>query len=326
MNAQPKTPSLTVVIPVYNAETTIGRLVDTLLAAPPATDTDIVLVNDGSRDGSHRACRDCCDRHPGRVTYLRLARNFGEHNAVMAGLRQAGGDYVVVMDDDFQNPPSEAARLLEAAVTGGYDVVYAAFREKRHGWLRNWGSAFNDKVATRLLGKPSQLYLSSFKCVSRFLVDQITGYTGPSPYVDGLILRATDNIGQVEVEHRDRAAGRSGYTLWKLMRLWLTMFVNFSVAPLRFSAVLGLAIGGFGLAMALWSLLEKLFGVAVPTGWTTLYVTVVIFSGIQLVMLGLLGEYVGRGLLEANKAPQFVVRETHGGDGRPGRRGQEDGQ
>lgn len=306
------TPTLTVVIPVYNGEATIGRLVDTLLAAPPLPETDVVLVNDGSRDGSHRECLACCDRHPGRATYLRLAKNFGEHSAVMAGLCQSAGDYVVVIDDDFQNPPAEAARLVDAAVAGGYDVVYGAFREKRHGLFRNWGSAFNDRVATWLLGKPPHLYLSSFKCLSRFLVDRITDYAGPSPYVDGLILRVTDNIAQVEVAHCERQTGQSGYTLWKLIRLWLTMFVNFSVAPLRLSAVLGLGVSGFGLLMAVWSLLEVLFGVAVPTGWPTLYVTVIIFAGIQLVMLGLLGEYVGRGLLEANRSPQFVVREVHG--------------
>ena len=319
MNPAQQSPSLTIVIPVYNAEASIGRLVDALLAEPPAPATDIILVNDGSRDGSHRECRACCDRHPGRVTYLRLARNFGEHNAVMAGLCQAGGDYVVIMDDDFQNPPDEVARLVERAVAGGFDVVYAAFREKRHGPFRNWGSAFNDRVATWLLGKPPHLYLSSFKCLSRFLVDRVTAYAGPSPYVDGLILRVTDNIGKVVVEHCDRVCGRSGYTLWKLVRLWLTMFVNFSVAPLRFSAILGLAVSGFGLLLAAWGFLEKLFGVDVPSGWPTLYVTVVIFAGIQLVMLGLLGEYVGRSLLEANRAPQFVVREIHGGDGRPDR-------
>jgi len=312
-------PSLTVVIPVYNAEATIGRLVAALLAAPPVPETDIVLVNDGSRERSDRVCRDCCGQFPGRVTYLRLARNFGEHSAVMAGLCQSGGDYVVIMDDDFQNPPAEVARLVDAAVAGGFDVVYSVFREKRHGGLRNCGSAFNDKVATWLLDKPPHLYLSSFKCLSRFLVERITAYAGPSPYVDGLVLRVTDNIGQVEVEHRDRACGRSGYTLWKLVRLWLAMFVNFSVAPLRLSAFLGLGVSGLGLLMALWSLLEKLFGVDLPLGWTTLYVTVIIFAGIQLAMLGLLGEYVGRSLLEANRAPQFVVREVHGGDGRPDR-------
>lgn len=312
-------PTLTVVIPVYNAEATIGRLADTLLAQPPLPETDVVLVNDGSRDGSHRECLACCHRHPGRVTYLRLAKNFGEHSAVMAGLCQSTGDYVVVMDDDFQNPPAEAARLVEAAVAGGYDVVYGAFREKCHDAFRNWGSAFNDKVATWLLGKPPHIYLSSFKCLSRFVVGRITDYAGPSPYVDGLILRVTDNIAQVPVTHCQRQTGRSGYTLWKLVRLWLTMFVNFSVAPLRLSAVLGLGVSAFGLLMAAWSLLEKLFGVDVPTGWTTLYVTVVIFAGIQLVMLGLLGEYVGRGLLEANRAPQFVVREVHGGGRTPER-------
>lgn len=311
--------TLTVVVPVYNAEATIARLVDALLASPPLPQTDVVLVNDGSRDGSHRECLACCTRHPGRVTYLKLARNFGEHSAVMAGLCQSTGAYVVVMDDDFQNPPAEVARLVETAVAGGYDVVYGAFREKCHDTLRNLGSAFHDKVATWLLDKPSHLYLSSFKCISRFVVDRITAYAGPSPYVDGLIFRVTDNIAQVTVEHCQRQAGRSGYTLWKLIRLWLTMFVNFSVAPLRLSAVLGLAVSAFGLIMAAWSLLEKLFGVDVPTGWTTLYVTVVIFAGIQLVMLGLLGEYVGRGLLEANRAPQFVVREVHGGGEASGR-------
>lgn len=319
MSQVASSPTLTIVIPVYNAEHSIGRLVDALVNEPPLPETDVVLVNDGSRDGSHRECLACCDRHPGRVTYLRLARNFGEHGAVMAGLCQAGGDYVVVMDDDFQNPPHEAARLVEAAVAGGFDVVYGAFREKCHDAVRNWGSAFNDRVATWLLGKPRHLYLSSFKCLSRFLVERIIAYAGPSPYVDGLILRVTDNIAQIEVEHCPRRAGRSGYTLWKLIRLWLTMFVNFSVAPLRLSAVLGLGVSAFGLLMAVWSLLEKLLGVDVPTGWTTLYVTVVIFAGIQLVMLGLLGEYVGRGLLEANRAPQFVVREVHGGGLPPAR-------
>jgi undecaprenyl-phosphate 4-deoxy-4-formamido-L-arabinose transferase len=319
MSAAITSPTLTVVVPVYNAEATIGRLVDALLASPPLPETDVVLVNDGSRDGSHRECLACCQRHPGRVTYLRLAKNFGEHSAVMAGLCQSSGEYVVVMDDDFQNPPAEAARLVEAAVAGGYDVVYGSFREKCHDTFRNWGSAFNDRVATWLLGKPPHLYLSSFKCLSRFLVDRITDYAGPSPYVDGLILRVTDNIAQVPVTHCQRQAGRSGYTLWKLVRLWLTMFVNFSVAPLRLSAVLGLGVSAFGLLMAVWSLLEKLFGVNVPTGWTTLYVTVVLFAGIQLVMLGLLGEYVGRGLLEANRSPQFVVREVHGGADAPDR-------
>lgn len=311
MNVSP--PSLTVVVPVYNAEATIARLVETLLAAPPLPRTDVVLVNDGSRDGSHAVCLALAERFPGRVTYLRLARNFGEHNAVMAGFNHAGGDYVVTMDDDFQNPPAEVARLVNTAVTGGYDVVYGAFREKCHDRFRNWGSRFNDRVATCLLGKPPRLYLSSFRCLSRFVIGEITRYAGPGPYVDGLILRVTDNITQVEVEHRNRECGQSGYTLWKLIRLWLTMFVNFSIAPLRFSALLGLGISGFGLLMGMWSFLEKLLSPSVPTGWPMLYITVVIFSGIQLVMLGLLGEYVGRTLLEINRAPQFVVREIHGG-------------
>ncbi|MEA5090481.1 glycosyltransferase family 2 protein [Solidesulfovibrio sp.] len=305
-------PEISIVIPVYNAEATIARLVGTLLAEPAARRLQVVLVNDGSRDGSHQVCLDLCRDHPDTVTYLNLAKNFGEHNAVMAGLNHARGDYAVIMDDDFQNPPEEVGRLVAAARDGGFDVVYTSFPEKRHDWHRNIGSAFNDRVATWLLGKPRDLYLSSFKCLSRFLVETVTAYKGPAPYVDGLILRATRNIGVIEVEHRERAAGQSGYTLRKLIRLWLTMFVNFSVMPLRLSAILGLCISGFGLLMGVWSFLEKIFSNALPKGWPMLYITMVIFSGIQLVMLGVLGEYVGRVLLEINRTPQFVVRETHG--------------
>lgn len=305
-------PEISIVIPVYNAEATIGRLVRTLLTEFTVHRLQVVLVNDGSRDDSHHVCLDLCRDHPQTVTYLKLAKNFGEHNAVMAGLHHASGDYVVIMDDDFQNPPEEVGKLVAEAKRGGFDVVYTTFSEKRHATWRNLGSAFTDRAAVWLLEKPRELYLSSFKCLSRFLVEQVLAYRGPSPYLDGLILRATRNIGTVTVEHRERAVGQSGYTLRKLIRLWLAMFVNFSVLPLRFSAVLGFCISGFGLLMGVWSFLEKLFSPRVPTGWPMLYITVAIFSGIQLVMLGLLGEYVGRVLLEVNRTPQFVVREIHG--------------
>jgi undecaprenyl-phosphate 4-deoxy-4-formamido-L-arabinose transferase len=244
------------------------------------------------------------------VTYVKLGRNFGEHNAVMAGLWHARGDYAVIMDDDFQNPPEEVSRVVDHAIRHGYDIVYTHSPVKHHHWLRNLGSRLNDRVANFMLDKPRTLYLSSFKCLSRFLVDQILRYRGPYPYLDGLALRCTRNIGTIEVRHAPRREGRSNYTPRKLLRLWLNMFVNFSVMPLRVSTVVGLACSVLGLGLGFEALVERLVRPGLPIGWASVIVPVVLFSGVQLVMLGLLGEYLGRLFLTENQTPQFVVREV----------------
>ncbi|MDA8404202.1 MAG: glycosyltransferase, partial [Desulfobacteraceae bacterium] len=243
--------------------------------------------------------------------FIDLAKNFGEHNAVMAGLNYADGDYVVIMDDDFQNPPEEVPRLVREAVTHKHDIVYTYYQKKEHSWGRNLGSRFNDRVATILLDKPRDLYLSSFKCLSRLVVNEIIKYTGPYPYIDGLALRCTRNIGKVMVQHEKRQEGRSGYTLRKLIHLWLNMFVNFSVIPLRISSVLGLAFSILGVMLGAGIVLEKMFSPAMPVAYTSLVIVVIVFSGVQLFMLGLLGEYLGRMFLSNNQTPQFVVREVH---------------
>jgi len=301
---------VSVVIPVYNGARTIGPLVERLLDALHGRTIQIVLVDDGSTDASDEACRGLSTRHAGVVTYVMLGRNFGEHNAVMAGLWHARGDYAVIMDDDFQNPPEEVERLIDHAILHRYDVVYTHSPVKYHQWLRNLGSRVNDRVANFMLDKPRDLYLSSFKCLSRFLVDQVLKYRGPYPYIDGLALRCTRNIGTLEVRHAPRREGRSNYTARKLFRLWLNMFVNFSVMPLRVSTVVGLGASLLGLALGLEAFIERLGRPDVPVGWASVVVPVVLFSGVQLVMLGLLGEYLGRLFLTENQTPQFVVREV----------------
>lgn len=299
-----------IVIPVYNGASTIGSLVEQLIEVLPATTLQIVLVDDGSIDASDEVCRAFSARYAGVVTYVKLGRNFGEHNAVMAGLWHARGDYAVIMDDDFQNPPEEVGRLIDHARRHRYDVVYTYSELKHHHWLRNLGSRLNDRVANFMLDKPRHLYLSSFKCLSRFLVGQILKYRGPYPYIDGLVLRCTQNIGTIEVRHAPRREGRSNYTVRKLLGLWLNMFVNFSVMPLRVSTVVGLACSVLGLALGVEVLVERLVRPGVPVGWASVLVPVVLFSGVQLVMLGLLGEYLGRLFLTENQTPQFVVREV----------------
>src|SRR3954447_152617 len=193
--------SLSIVIPVYNGAATIEPLVGRLIDVLGTDGLRIVLVNDGSTDGSDEACRALRDSFPEVIVYLKLAKNFGEHNAVMAGLHHAHGDYVVIMDDDFQNPPEEVPRLIDHACVHDYDVVYTYYPRKRHHWFRNLGSRFNDLCANLLLDKPRDLYLSSFKCLNRFSVREIIKYSGPYPYIDGLILRTTRSIGTIEVRH-----------------------------------------------------------------------------------------------------------------------------
>ena len=195
---------LSFVIPVYNGSRTIGGVVREIHALFADLDFEIILVNDCSQDDTEQVCRALQEEFPQTLTFLHLARNFGEHAAVLAGLNQADGSWVAILDDDGQNPPAEVRKMYEAGKTRGWDVVYGRYRVKRHGWFRNLGSRFNDRVANIMLRKPRRLYLSSFKVLNRFLVDEITAYKGAFPYIDGLILRATSNLGQIAVEHRSR--------------------------------------------------------------------------------------------------------------------------
>jgi undecaprenyl-phosphate 4-deoxy-4-formamido-L-arabinose transferase len=301
---------LSIVIPVYNGVTTIGSLTETLLAKNPGYPLQIVLVNDGSIDGSDRACTALATKYPGAVTFVDLAKNVGEHNAVMAGLAHARGDYCIIMDDDFQNPPVEAFRLAEAAIRERRDIVFTAYDEKRHHWGRNLCSRAANAMARALMKLPEGLYLSSFKCLSRFTVNQVLSYTGPFPYVDGLALRSTRNIGVVKTLHESSRKKGSGYTLGKLFRLWGAMTVNFSTVPLRLSSLLGILFSLLGAVGVVYVTLERIENPSLPVGWPSLIVTVLILSGVQLLILGVIGEYLGQMFLTVNGTPQYVVKHV----------------
>src|SRR3981081_4390787 len=227
------TQDLSLVIPVYNGGRTVSRVVDRIHEVFGTTAFEIVLVNDGSEDDSEAMCTQRVEKYPKTVPLVQLSRNFGEHNAVLAGLAQARGEYVAVLDDDGQNPPEEVMSMLQELRRKNYDVVYGHYIDKQHSWFRNAGSRFTDRVATFMLDKPKDLYLSSFKVMNRFLVNQIIKYRGPYPYIDGLIYRSTRRIGQIPVEHRANTTGPSRYTFRKLLGLWLNMFLNFSIVPFR---------------------------------------------------------------------------------------------
>lgn len=297
-------------IPLYHSAKTIGPLLREIEALVVEGGHEVVLVNDGSTDATAAICRDFARSARIPVTFISHARNFGEHNAVLTGYRHARGAHIVNLDDDGQNPPVEALRLWQQARSKELDVVYGHYRSKEHALWRNLGSWLTNRLTDWVLDKPRGFYLSSFRCVSAFAAAEAARYSGPFPYIDGLLLQATQNIGAVEVEHAERTAGQSGYTLRRLLRLWASTFVNFSVMPLRLATLLGLIMALAGLAGLGVVFYLRFTGQGPEYGWGMLMGALLVFSGTQLVMLGLIGEYLGRMFLTVNNRPQSVVRSV----------------
>ena len=308
-------PALSFVIPLYRSAETIGAVVRAIEELQIEGGHEIVLVNDGSPDGTADVCRELVKNARVPITYVEHARNFGEHNAVLTGWRNACGAHLVNLDDDGQNPPVEAARLWRHAQATGLDVVFGHYAVKQHSAWRNLGSWFTNRMTDWALDKPPGFYLSSFRCVSAFVAKEVVGYAGPYPYIDGLLLQVTQRIGSIAVKHEARVAGESTYTLNRLLRLWLSAWINFSVLPLRVATVLGLIIAAVGMAALVAVAWLWWWDQGPATGWGWLMAAMLIFSGTQLVLLGLIGEYVGRMFLAVNQRPQSVVRDVRRGGG-----------
>ena len=311
-------PTLSIVVPLYNSASTLPMLIEGLCAITTDGGTELVLVNDGSRDATEATALNLIETCRVPVTFISLSRNFGEHNAVMAGLRAATGDFVITMDDDMQNPPSEVPKLLHVAQSEKRDVVYTTYNEKKHARWRNWGSWLTNVFADWSIDKPRGLYLSSFRCLSRFVVNEIAKSSNPYPYIDALIFQVTQNVGIVAVRHDERPSGRSGYTLRALLRLWMSMLINASVMPLRIATLMGIATSVLGFVSFVGVLINHYIKEE-PLGWGSLMAALLIFSGTQLLLLGIVGEYIGRIYLRVSEKPQSVVRyRTHNSTRSPG--------
>lgn len=302
-------PYLSVIIPVYKSERTIGPLVNRLQDCLREIDVEIVLVNDGSPDQSEQVCLALADAHQ-NVRFISLRRNFGEFNAVLCGLHHADGQFAAIIDDDFQNPPEAILTLLQTAKKSGYDVVYSRYAEKQHAAYRNIGSRFLNYLTTYLLRKPKSLYLSSFKLISRPIIEEIKHYRGPYPYIDGLIFRVTRHVGSVEVPHYARQEGQSNYTWRKLISLTLNVLFGYSAMPLRLIMGVGLMIVGSSLVLGLCMLIGGLTGWLSVRGWLIVIWIVVTFSGLLLLALGVVGEYLGKLYLSYSGQPPYVINQA----------------
>jgi polyisoprenyl-phosphate glycosyltransferase len=299
---------ISIVIPIYNSRETIAELHRQIAEALSNVGFDLVLVNDGSTDGSWNEVRDLCSAHS-NVIGINLRKNSGQDNAIMAGLAHARGNYVVIMDDDLQHSPFDVNKLYKKCCEG-YDVCFAQFQKKKQRWWKNLGSWFNGKLAIVLLKKPRHIYLSPFQIIRKDVVKEILAYKGPYPYVQGLLFQITDNVTQVAVEHHERMQGKGHFDIIRSTAVFIKHVTSFSVVPLRISSFIGFAVACIGFCLSIYYFISFFILRNVVEGWTTLILTILVLGGLVLMSIGLIGEYIGRLYLSVNDKPQYSIKEV----------------
>ena len=300
------------VIPCYNSEKFIQNTVEDLQNAINKDfseyKAEIILINDSSKDKTESKIEKIA-KHSTNVIAIDMAKNFGQHGAIFAGLAQAKGDIIICLDDDGQTPPDEAIKLVNE-LDENTDVVYARYKNKKHNKFRNFGSKVNDYMAQSLLEKPKDLFISSYFAMKKYVKDEILRYTNPYPYLEGLVLRTTNKIKNVDINHKERKIGKSNYTLRKLLHLWVNGFTSFSVKPLRIAIVCSFIFVISAIIITLAIIINKIKNPSVPLGWSSTMVVLLIVGSALTFILGLIGEYVGRIYISINNSPQYVVRKV----------------
>ena len=302
------------VIPCYGSEHTIGTVVDEVVSTVEADgryDYEIILVNDSSPDRVFDTITKLAAENP-HIKGIDLARNFGQHSAIMTGFSFVTGDITVALDDDGQTPANEMFKLIDS-LDDSCDLVFAEYQDKMHSGFRNFGSKVNDKMAQWLIGKPKKLKIMSYFACKRYVVDEVLRYPNPFPYISGLLLRATNKVKNVPVHHRERLEGKSGYTIGKLLLLWVNGFTAFSVKPLRIATIVGVIVAVIGFIYGIYVIINKFFiHPNAPLGYSSTMAALLFIGGMIMLLLGMIGEYVGRIYISINRSPQYVIRRTVG--------------
>lgn len=298
---------ISVVIPVFNSGTLLSRLYERISEALVSFRYEIIFVNDGSRDNGWDVLSGLASAHP-EITAIDLVKNSGQDNAILAGLRHVNGNFVVIMDDDLQHAPEDIPALYNKCLEG-FDVCYAGFRNKKHNLVKRLGSRVTSCIARTLLKKPAHIYLSPFKIIRRNIADEAARFSGPFPYIDGILLTITENFAQITVEHHPRTEGKGNYNFYRSAAVLFKLFSGFSVVPLRLMVVFGLLISLAGTGMIINYLYEFFILKNYVEGWTTIVILIIFFGGVIIMLLGLIGEYIGRIYLTLNNKPQYTIRK-----------------
>ena len=300
---------VSIVIPCYNSQETIGKVVE--LAREEFRklkdyDCEFVLVNDYSRDNTWQVIKELSQRYP-NVKGIHFAKNFGQHNAIMAGLSYTKGELIVGMDDDMQNHPSQIPQFLKK-MEEGFDVVFGVFKERKFSAIKNITGSVSRFLLWRLLDRPKDIQMSSFWCCRRYVRDEVVKYDGYNVFLQVLFFRTTHNIANIEIEHYARESGSSNYTFKKGLKLFMSC-LNFTVIPLRVATFMGTLFSAAGFLGALVVLIRKLLDPTIAVGWSSLMCALLVFFGFSFLMLGIIGEYIGKLILNINRTPQYVIRE-----------------
>lgn len=305
------------VIPCYRSEHTLEAVVKEIektMSERDGYDYEIVLTDDCSPDNVWNVIERLCE-NDAHIKAVQFTKNFGQHSAILAGCAKADGDAVFCLDDDGQAPVDELFKLVDE-LEKGYDVVYGTYPEIKQNPFRKFGTWMNNKMAQILLGWPKNVQSTSFLVLRRQIVDEMLKYRNPYPYLEGLIVRVTDRIGAVQVTQRERAYGASGYSLEKLFRLWLNGFTAFSVKPLRIASMCGALFALCGFVYLVFIIVNKFIDPLVAEGYSSTMAVLLLIGGLLMLMLGLVGEYIGRIYICLNNSPQYVVRQVRGGEER----------
>lgn len=302
---------LSFVIPCYRSEKTLPSVINEIILCVTKLKKysyEIILVNDNSPDNTFSVIQELCKGNR-NIKSLDLSRNFGQHSATLAGFAYVKGDIVITLDDDGQIPVDELPILLDK-MKEGYDIVMGEYNESKHSGLRRLGSKINDFMAQMLINKPKDLHFTSFVIIKSFIVKEIIKYKNPYPYLPGLLLRTSNKIINVPVNHRDRTIGKSGYTFLKLLSLWMNGFTAFSVKPLHIATAIGVICAISGFIFGGFIIIHKFLHPEILIGYSSIMATLLFIGGMIMLMIGLIGEYIGRIYISINNSPQFVIRET----------------
>ena len=296
-----------IVIPVYNSEQLVGTTVDRVVEVftQAGLKHEVILVNDGSSDGSWEVIAEKARTVP-NVVALDMLKNYGQHHANLAGLRESTGDYVITMDDDLQNPPDQALLLIDEAMTGK-DLVFGDFERKQAAGYRRLGSQMINLINRKIFAQPPGLAVSNFRILRRDVVERICASRTAHPYMTGQALLYSRNRSNVTVRHEPRPIGKSNYSMMRILRLVLTILFSYSSFPLRFGALLGFGVSAVSLLLGAYYLLTGLFGHTHVQGWTTTVVLLSIFNGFTIALLSMLGEYVVRTLNAVSSEDSYHV-------------------
>jgi polyisoprenyl-phosphate glycosyltransferase len=302
-----ETPELSIVIPVFNSGSILPDLYRRIKDTLQVTSHEVVFVNDCSIDNSWDILKTLAEQNT-NLTAIDLVKNSGQDSAILAGLKYVKGNFVVIMDDDLQQAPEDIPALYEKCLEG-YDVCYAGFDKNQHNFIKRTGSVINGVIASCLLNKPKGIYLSPFKIIRRNISDEITRFSGPYPYIDGILLTITQNICQIKVKHHHRLTGNGNYNISRSASVLFRLFSGFSVVPLRIMTIVGLLIVLTGTGLIIEYLYEHFILKDIVEGWTTIVVLIIFFGGLTTMLLGLIGEYIARIYLTLNNKPQYLIKK-----------------